>query len=484
MDNQFLKSNGIFYTNTPLASKMVELLGINYQEEFTILEPAVGEGHIFITVIEKFLENNLGKSKKFIKQSLENNFCAFDIRKEAIEKCILKLDILVSKYYEKLKINWKIFVFDALNKQALKGKIGNFDYVISNPPYIARKNMSEEMVRKLKLNSLFCNKFNFDIYYFFFELGVESWNQKGKMVYITPNSYLKARSAENMLSYFIENQLLESIIDFEDNLKFENATTYTAISVFSKNNDALCLYKETTDYKEKITYADLKDRNQIYIYDRGFEIVDTEEYVELGEIAEIRNGLATLNDKIFIIKESDFVKETRNHIIIDRCGVQYPLEKSGLRLARRASKINERNYVIFPYDKNNYKIDNLPKKLPKIYRYLKNTLPSSYKEKYGLYYGRTQGLRNFSKPKIVIPKVAYLNNEAFKIVDTGFTLSGLSIVFNESVPLDSLQKINDYLNSEAVLKFLAMVSKNYSSGYKSMSSTNLKNIKIPKKILE
>ncbi|NTQ76849.1 hypothetical protein HQ900_07235, partial [Enterococcus faecium] len=45
-ENKFIKKNGIFYTDTKLAEKLVKLLKINYTEEFTLIEPAVGEGHI------------------------------------------------------------------------------------------------------------------------------------------------------------------------------------------------------------------------------------------------------------------------------------------------------------------------------------------------------------------------------------------------------------------------------------------------------
>lgn len=35
-----------------------------------------------------------------------------------------------------------------------------------------------------------------------------------------------------MMRYLIDNSLVETIIDYKDEMKFEGATTYTAISVF------------------------------------------------------------------------------------------------------------------------------------------------------------------------------------------------------------------------------------------------------------
>lgn len=481
LSNQFLKSNGIFYTNESLANKMVDLLSIDYQDDFTILEPAVGEGHIFSVVVERFLKTNIDKDEWYIKEKLEQSFFAFDIREEAIKKCINKLDRLVIENFGNLKIDWNIHIIDALDEKMLEMMSGKFDYIISNPPYIARKHMSEEVVKKLRKVSSFCTKFNFDMYYYFFEIGLKLWNKKGKMVYITPNSYLRARSAEKMLDKFISEQLIESIIDFEDTLKFEDATTYTAISCFSKNNKKINLYHEDGNLKEVIQYNDLKDKQQVYLYDKEFELDGREEYIELGQIAEIKNGLATLNDKVFIIKGEDIVGETTEEFIINKEGYEYSIEKSGLRIAKRASEINQLNYIIFPYDKNNQRIENISKKFPNTYRYLSKRLSRDYMDKYGFYYGRTQGLKDYYDKKIIIPKVAYLDSEAFKIIDYGFVLSGLSIVFSKEISSDYIYRVTDYLNSELVRSYLSTVSKNYSAGYKSISSTDLKKIKLPKK---
>ena len=49
----FLKKNGIYYTNKLLAKNMIDYLDIDYTKEFTIIEPAVGEGHIFCLIVEE-----------------------------------------------------------------------------------------------------------------------------------------------------------------------------------------------------------------------------------------------------------------------------------------------------------------------------------------------------------------------------------------------------------------------------------------------
>ncbi|EOD7438103.1 N-6 DNA methylase [Enterococcus faecium] len=139
-ENKFIKKNGIFYTDTKLAEKLVKLLKINYTEEFTLIEPAVGEGHILSLVIKNFFQKNKNKSENEKIQFLEKNIAAFDIREDAINKCIEKLDELSKKYNISRKINWNIRQLDALDIIKMKEKFSTYDYVISNPPYVSRHN--------------------------------------------------------------------------------------------------------------------------------------------------------------------------------------------------------------------------------------------------------------------------------------------------------------------------------------------------------
>ncbi|MCJ2001324.1 hypothetical protein GYQ39_10445 [Lactococcus piscium] len=83
-----------------------------------------------------------------------------------------------------------------------------------------------------------------------------------------------------------------------------------------------------------------------------------------------------------------------------------------------------------------------------------------------------------------MPKVASLEDTPFKIVENGFLLSGLSIKLRGKYLGTDLNLILDYLNSDEVKNYLTVISKNYAAGYKSISSTDLKKIKIPKKNLK
>lgn len=488
----FKKKNGIYYTNSVLAKYMVQLMKINYHSDFSIVEPGVGSGQILSIVIDNYLKANRDKDEKTIKNFLEKNIFAFDIRNSALTICIENLNQIVKSYYPSLIIDWNIKKHNVMSKTLIKKYENSFDYVISNPPYISKHHMNDKVLNHLKEKSVFCDKYNFDFYYYFFEVGLKLWSGQGKMVFITPNSYLRARSGKTMLNYFLNNELLEGIIDFEDSLLFEDATTYTAISIFSTDNEHLKIYKgiknkrNSKRIKRKISYKTI-DANTFSIYKYKFPF-ERNKVIKLGDISEIRNGLATLRDKIFIIKDKEIITESDTLIKFMKNDKCWSIEKSLLKKVVRPSNPTLYEWAIFPYhaieeNKNSFKrIDILRDKYPLCFEYLSEKIDKEHKDKYDLYFGRTQGFRNYINKKIIVPKVAH-PGKCFSVDEECFVISGLYIVLNKRYESYTKQ-LCDFLNSQIVTDYLNVYSKNYASGYKNISSIDIRNIEIPINLFE
>lgn len=88
--------------------------------------------------------------------------------------------------------DWKLDFPEVLNPYLANGNAG-FDIVIANPPYIDSETMvntgQEELREHLTKKMSFC-KGNWDIYIAFFDMGFHFLNQKGNLVYITPDKWI------------------------------------------------------------------------------------------------------------------------------------------------------------------------------------------------------------------------------------------------------------------------------------------------------
>ncbi|WP_323611478.1 N-6 DNA methylase [Erysipelothrix enhydrae] len=484
-NNSASKKDGVFYTNYLLAEFMIEKMNIDYKSSFRLLEPAVGEGHILLNIVQRILDFNSEKDDSFIKEKMQESIVGFDKRKEAIEICKKSLNELIKDNRGKdLKIEWNIFELDILEYQNKK-IVGDFDYVICNPPYISKRNLSKEKRIILEKKSNYCNKYSYDLYYYFIESSLEYWNGFGKMVFVTPNSYLRARSANSLRKDIFRKRQVEEIFDFDHNKLFSDALTYSAVTVFSSNNTNLRLIKMDDKFKEleskRIEYNRIDRLPEYQIYQINY-IEDKIEGIPLKEIAYISNGLATLADSVFFLKKS----ETTKDVFLDKDNNEINIEHKILRKTVRASNLDETYYLIFPYTQNKEKGVLEVMKLsenyfPLTYQYLTNNLKPQYKEKYGLGFGRTQGLKHYLEEKIIVPKVATPNTK-FRSGEFGYIRAGLYIVMNEGYS-DITESVLEYLNSDDVNRYLNEVSKNYSAGYKSISSRDLKEILIPMNIL-
>lgn len=291
-ETRFLKNNGIYYTNNKLANVMIDNLEIDFDGDFTLLELAVGEGHILCLILRRFLYHKQNCDANKIKDFLENNIYAFDKREDAIKICIDNLNQILWEYFPNLKVRWNVFQMDILEKENLLRKKHKFDFIISNPPYVSRRNLSAETAEYLKANSSFCQKYNFDLYYYFFEVALEFWNRAGNLVFITPNSYLKSRGAEELLRTLVNEQLIEKIIDFQDKLNFEGATIFTAITKLSDNNDDIVVFDSDNCIIKNIKYEALLRNKNVFIFSENFPTLN-EDVIPLNDIANVRKAFIT-----------------------------------------------------------------------------------------------------------------------------------------------------------------------------------------------
>jgi hypothetical protein len=107
------------------------------------------------------------------------------------------------------------------------------------------------------------------------------------MISITPNSYLYNKSSYKLRKYLFDNRYIKEIIDYKEKKVFSDASVYCCITIFNKQPKTNLIYNN-----ESILYDNILKQYSLF----NFNLTDN----TLKKICKIKNGIATLRDKIFI----------------------------------------------------------------------------------------------------------------------------------------------------------------------------------------
>ena len=146
---------------------------------------------------------------------------------------------------------------------------GGFDVVIGNPPYVS-KTFSSEMKLFLK-NNYQTAQYQLDLYVSFMEKASMIANDKGKISYIVPNSWMKNLMFTQCRYYLATNLTFEIIIPNLNNV-FNDASVDTLIFIaqnFKQTNNEIIIGEFINSYfsfKHKII-QDRFIKNDKYIFD-------------------------------------------------------------------------------------------------------------------------------------------------------------------------------------------------------------------------
>lgn len=389
-------------------SNISSLMSSFLKKEGNLLEPSVGEGDLLSDV----------------DLSAYNDIDLYEIKKHYLNKCPKANNI--HKY----------------NCDFLKVKITKkYDNIILNPPYIRIQDLEKEYITFLKKKWKILDSGNIDIYYFFLMKCLELLNDDGIMVSVTPNSFLYNKSAKSLRKFMIENRFIYKIIDYKSEKIFPNVSTYCCICIFHKKNNDKFIYND-----EIISYNEIDDFN--YFFQKKIILEKS-----LKDICIIKNGIATLRDKIFIHEYKEIDEQCWKVITNGR----------------------KDKWVIFPYDKDGKIIEEntFKKQNPKTFLYLlenKNELlkrdkgNQNYPEWYA--FGRTQSLiLPAQKNVIFIPTFCSPENIIIKIDKPKLFVSCLCIQAKDNIDIFEIQKI-----IEKNKKFIQSKSSNRGSGWINLSS--------------
>jgi len=330
------KEEGAYYTPALFADFISNniIKQANLQKHVKILDPAVGDGELLISLIEKLYQNNIVDIKVY----------GFDINAESIKITRKRLNKLYPNLTPKLYVqDFLEYCFNKNeNSQSLfsyeqYNEIPKFDLIISNPPYIRTQVLGASTSQTL--SKQFNLKGRIDIYQAFVVAMKTVLSNKGTIGVIVSNRFLSTKGASTFREILYKEYNIEKIWDFGDTKVF-NAMVLPVVMILSLSSkskriktpfSSVYLSKATNHQKIKKVNNQIEALNHsgkvskakdVYLVKHGYlafdksssniwslqdkasqiwlESVEKNSYAYFKDIGKIRVGIKTTADKIFI----------------------------------------------------------------------------------------------------------------------------------------------------------------------------------------
>lgn len=461
-ENKKSKKIGQVFTPEYLVNNMLDYIGYIGSNIIGkhIIDNSCGDGAFLKSIVERYCDEAIksGVDSNCIKRDLETYIHGIDIDAIAFQKCIANLNQLVQKFGIE-NVKWDLYNQDSLSVDKFNDKM---DYVVGNPPYVRVHNLeaSYDEVKQYK----FAIGGMTDLYLVFFELGFNMLNENGKLCYITPSSWINSVAGHNMRTHILREQNLVSLVDLGHFQPFDGITTYTMISLFSKEKKDKTFDYYTYDGNNHCRiFCDNISLDDCYI-DSQFYLSDSNSLNMLRDIkmkiypkyVEVKNGFATLADSVFI-------------------GDDLPDSNITIRVLKAST--GKWYKCLFPYDSKGKLLppsvvlsdDNVREHFEKHKSDLlkgREVYPTFYE------FGRTQALLDVSKDKIAINTLLRTGKDLkIEKVDAGCGVySGLYIITELELSIDAVRNI---LMSEEFANYVRLLKKYKSGGYYTFSTKDV-----------
>ena len=431
-----------------------------------------------------------------------------DITPFSIERTKILLSLLAISEGEDIEeFEFNLFCGNALDfnfKNASPSVNDNagFDLIVGNPPYVCSRNMDDESLGLLDKWTV-TKSGHPDLYIPFFQIGYKNLSVNGVLGYITVNTFLKSINGRALRQYFADHLINFRIINFAGEQIFKDRNTYTCLCFIQNQKGTVHYIQSPSSDLDNIRDDDFFE----YLYEElnhydGWNLAYSSEvdaYIRIIEASGhpfkekylTRNGIATLKNHVYkftpINQNEDF------YYLMTNDGKQYQIERGICRDIVNANKIKteddligNREKIIYPYIQRDGETIILnearfKEEFPYAYRYLadhKKELKErdkgkrTYEKWYA--YGRRQSL-NIQSYKLFFPHIC--KSPTFVISEDKDLLfyNGIAVISND---IEELQIIKMILESDVFLKYMRFTTKDYSSGYISMSKNYIKNFGI------
>ncbi len=453
-----VKNDGQVFTPDYIVVNMLDFCGYSGKTILKkhVIDNSCGDGAFLRQILHRYIVEALSAKmdKAEIKADLEQFIHGVDTDPIAFSACLDNLSS-IAKEYGITEVVWDVKNESSLSAHRFDGKM---DFVIGNPPYVRVHNLNDNYDEVKQFS--FANGGMTDLYLVFYELGFRMLSPGGILCYITPSSWLSSVAGSNLRAYVRMCRNLTAVIDLGHFQPF-NATAYTLIASFQKNRCGNSFDYYTFDgktlrnvFQEKLSFEEVDIDGNFYLASpsvlRKLRLIKE---IKHQKIASVKNGFATLADKVFIGDVPD-------------SSITIPVIKGS---TGKWSK------CLYPYDKDGKPIPEkklFSEQIIKDYFEAHKTDLLKDREEYPgwFYFGRTQALKDvYSKKYSINSIIKDVSSLKLNLVPAGSGVySGLYILTD--VNEDVLRSI---IESEDFVEYIATLKCYKSGGYFTFNSKDL-----------
>lgn len=275
------KDGGTFYTPASVVQYMVEVIKPEAGSEKKFLDPACGSGGMFVQTARYMHSHNSSNDDLM-------NFRCYGVEKEPDTVKLAKMNLLLNNVRGEV-IEANSFYSDPYDA------VGNFDYVMANPPF----NVDEVVYERVKDDERF-NRYGIpknktksakknsdkketvpNANYLWINYFATSLNEHGKAGLVMANSASDAGKSElEIRKALIESGVIKQMVTLPSNM-FSSVTLPATLWFFDKE-------KASTDKKDEILFVDA--RNVFTQVDRAHRKFNDEQIKNLGIITRLYDG--------------------------------------------------------------------------------------------------------------------------------------------------------------------------------------------------
>lgn len=472
--------NEQIYTPSKVVNFMLDNVGFNNKcgiDGKHIIDNSCGNGNFLVEIVKRIFQFIPNIDREY----LETYVHGIEIDEPAYNEAINRLNKIATEHNIS-NVKWDVRNSDALRTTDFDNSM---DYVVGNPPYCNVHHMSKENYDLLKTEFFFCSDGMTDLYIGFFEKGIQMLNSNGIMGYITPNSWLTSKAGYWLRDHLYSHNSLQKIYNFDTDKLFNDATTFTCITIIDNNrsfddDNIVAYHGNFNDLSDNKQHCSVVDKHDIYVSEKILTNLkdDVIRHIIDYEIKDydkrfiVKNGLATLKDKLFVINPDD--KDANVDIYVD-------LYCNEIIDCVKASK-GEFKYIIYPYDDSGKPLsyDNLCLYVRSLLERRAERLDIDMTQENWYLYGRTQAIKDINKYRVSCNNLIRDKNDvilrelpAKTAVYSGFYIIRNGMLQNRKEMKLLYHQVEDALKTNLFANYVKSIGKSKNGGYYTFSTEDL-----------